>query len=114
MANTRAVATRSSSTRRTPTAQRNGTKSVTNFTPINLRNISGYVDKAIELSKNPVGRVALRTIIKQYAASTGIDEDVFADAAMNFIDEVRVNSAKPKKAQSATKSLGSIIAGLIG
>lgn len=113
MANSRAVATRSSSTRRTPTTQRTGSKSVANIKPINLRDISGYVNKAIELSANPVGRVALKTIIKQYASSTGIDENVFANAAMHFIDEVRENSTKSAKAD-ATKGLSSLIAGLIG
>lgn len=111
--NSRAVATRSSSSRRTPTTRKSGSKAVTNFKPINLRDISGYVDKAIALSKNPMGRAALKTILKQYASSTGIEENIFADAAMNFIDEVRTKSADPKMAKSSPNALASMIAGFL-
>lgn len=110
--NSRAVSTRTSN-RRAPSKGTYKSGTVANRKPINLNNISGYVDKAIELSKNPLGRMAIKTIAKQYAGSTGIDGDVFATAALNFIDEIRENSSKVKTAKSNPMGIGQMIAGLL-
>lgn len=93
------------------TVQNSTSRGLTNFKPINLRNVSDYVNKAIELSKNPTGRIALKTILTQYAASTGVEPNVFAEAGIHFIDEIRTKSNM--KSAKSTNTIASMIAGFL-
>ena len=62
--------------------------------PFNLKDISSYVDKALTMSANPIGRQTIKMLATQYAGSTGIEPKVFANAVLHFLDEIRENSPK--------------------
>lgn len=50
--------------------------------------ISKYVNMALNMSKNPIGRMTIKGVIKQYAPTVGIDSKILSDVILHALDEL--------------------------